>query len=201
MICKVLDNLFDGIYLHQIEEHISEIPLYTTNVANRTTWPYGTKGSHRLFGARLFGRESLNSIREYSKHAEPFFEILAHIEEELKARFFLHAISLNVQHQGCDGTTHRDMIGGNDFTILMMTNAEWDSSWGGQFQLTTMDGDVVEEYEYVPGRVIVLPSEHPHRGLGPTEAYVYRSSVVWRVTPLDQYLRNNFGGGGLTRPK
>ena len=196
MICKVFDNLFDGMYLHQIEQHVSEIPLYANNVANRTTWPYGTKGSHKLFGDILFQRESLNSIKKYSKYAEPFFEILEHIEEELKTNFFLHAISLNVQHEGCDGTTHRDSANSNDFTILMMTNAEWNSSWGGQFQLTTMDGNVVEEHEYVPGRVIVLPSEHPHRGLGPTEAYVYRSSVVWRVTPLDQYIRNNPEGRG-----
>ena len=121
MICKVIDNLFDGMYLHQIEEHISEIPLYTTNIANRTTWPYGTKGSHKLLGARLFGRESLNSIREYSKHAEPFFEILAHIEEKLKAYFFLHDISLNVQHEGCDGTTHRDSASSNAVSYTHLT--------------------------------------------------------------------------------
>ena len=195
MICKVLDNLFDGMYLHQIEQHISDIPLYSTNVANRKTFPYGTKGTHRLLGNRLFERESINTIKNYSDHVKPFFEILTVIERELSTYFFLHEISLNVQHEGCDGTAHIDSASNDDFTILMMTNAEWNSSWGGNFQLTSTDGDVMEEYEYVPGRVIVLPSKHPHRGLGPTEAYVYRSSVVWRVTPLEQYLRNNFEGG------
>ena len=196
MICKVLDDLFDGMYLHQIEKHISEIPLYTNNIANRTTWPYGTKGSHRLLGSRLFHRESMNSIKEYSEHAKPFFEILQQIEEKLNAYFYLHEIALNVQHEGCNGTTHTDSASSHDYTILMMTNAEWDSSQGGQFQLTTKDGDVVEEYEYIPGRVIMLPSKHPHRGLGPIGEYVYRSSIVWRVTPLDTYLRLNYSGRG-----
>ncbi len=197
MICTVIDDLFDGMYLYQVEQKISEIPLYTTNIANRKTWPYGTKGSHRLLGCRLFQRENMNSVKEYTEHSQIFFEILTKIEEELKAYFYLHEISLNVQHCGCDGTTHRDSADNSDLTILMMTNAEWNKELGGQFQLTSADGEtVIEEHEYVPGRIIILPSKHPHRGLGPTETYVYRSSVVWRVAPLDTYLRNNYHGRG-----
>ena len=197
MICKVIDGLFDTIYLHQIAGHISEIPLSYNNMANRKTWPYGLEGTHRLLGRKLFNRESLNSVTEYSDQAEPFFKILTKIEDELKAYFFLHQISLNVQHTNCHGTTHSDSPDPNDITLLMMTNAEWKQEWGGQFQLTSSDGEeVIEEHEYVPGRVLVVPSQHPHRGLGPTEQYIYRTSIVWRVTPLDYYLRKNFQGRG-----
>jgi hypothetical protein len=197
MICSTIDGLFDPLYLHQIEQHVNEIPVLSNNIANRKTYPFGTKGTHRLLGNRLFERESMNSIKNYSDHAKPFFEILTAIEKELGAYFFLHEIALNVQHKGCDGTTHVDSQDPNDLTLLMMTNAEWGSSWGGQFQLTNVDGtEVIEEHEYVPGRVIVVPSRHPHRGLAPTEEYVYRTSVVWRVTPLDYYLRCNYRGRG-----
>jgi hypothetical protein len=193
MICKVLDDIFDKMYLYQIEGHVREIPLSSNNMANRKTWPFGMEGSHRLFGRKLFRRNGMNTVEEYDPKAEPFFKILDKIESELSVYFFLHEISLNVQHTGCHGTTHSDSGDPNDITLLMMTNAEWKKEWGGQFQLTSADGeDVFEEHEYVPGRIIVIPSNHPHRGLGPVEPYVYRSSIVWRVTPLDYYLRKNF---------
>lgn len=196
MICKVIDDLFDGMYLYQIDNHIREIPLYTNNIANRTTFPYEMKGSHRLMGSRLFQRKSLNEVSIYSDKAEPFFNILQVIEKKLNAFFYLEEIALNVQHSGCDGTTHVDSPDPNDITILMMTTPEWNKEWGGQFQLTSPDGEtVIEEHEYVPGRVIIIPSKHPHRGLAASEPYVYRSSVVWRVTPLDYYLRKTYPGG------
>jgi hypothetical protein len=72
---------------------------------------------------------------------------------------------------------------------MYMPNLEWDTKeWGGQFQLFGDDGDVIEEHEYVPGRVLVFPSEIAHRGLGPRHPYVYRYTVVWRVQKLDDVL-------------
>ena len=48
------------------------------------------------------------------------------------------------------------------------------------------DNFSLEEYDYVPGRVISFPSNLPHRGLGPSEKYpyIYRQSVVFRVQPF-----------------
>ena len=42
------------------------------------------------------------------------------------------------------------------------------NEWGGQFQMLEYhdnDAPVIEEYEYIPGRIIIIPSQHPHRGL------------------------------------
>ena len=194
MICKILDDQFDKLYLHQIAGHIGEIPLSYNNIANRTTWPYEFEGTHKLLGCKLFQRgNGINRITTCHEKVEPFFNILERLEEVLSAYFMCNQIGLNVQYQGFDGTTHTDSADPNDITLLMMTNPEWDSSWGGQFQLTDKDGEhVVEEHEYVPGRIIILPSKHPHRGLAPTVPHVYRTSIVWRVTPLDYYLRKNF---------
>lgn len=186
MICKILDNLFDEIYIHQVDALVRDIPLCSNNIANRSTWPFGQTGTHRLLGQILFDRKSLNKITVLHESSKTFFEIFEMIEQKLNTKFYLSQISLNVQHTGCDGTTHRDSSSENDYTIMMMTTSSWKPEWGGQFQLTSPDGDVViEEHEYKPGRIIIIPSSHPHRGLGPKEQYVYRSTVVFRVTPLN----------------
>lgn len=189
MICKVLDNLFDDIYIHQIDAMIRDIPLCSNNVANRSTYPFGQEGTHRLLGQLIFDRKSLNNITVLHESAKTFFDIFEMIEKKLSAKFYLSQISLNVQHSGCDGTTHCDSNNHHDFTIMLMTTSKWKPDWGGQFQLTNAEGtEVIEEHEYIPGRIIIVPSAHPHRGLGPTEKYVYRSTVVYRVTPFQHWI-------------
>lgn len=186
MICKILDNLFDEIYIHQVDALVRDIPLCSNNIANRSTWPFGQTGTHRLLGQILFDRKSLNTITILHESSKTFFEIFEMIEKKLNTKFYLSQISLNVQHTGCDGTTHCDSSSENDYTIMLMTTSTWKPEWGGQFQLTSPDGEtVIEEHEYKPGRIIIIPSSHPHRGLGPKEQYVYRSTVVFRVTPLN----------------
>ena len=91
------------------------------------------------------------------------------------------------QPYGIDGTCHVDAEYNDEFTILVMTNPEWKKEWGpASFQLLEKydnNARVIEEHEYVPGRVLVIPSVHPHRGIAPTQPYIYRSSIVFRVTP------------------
>lgn len=190
MICQVIDGLFDELYIHQLDSMIREIPVYTNNIANRSTWPFGNEGSHRLYGNMLFHRKSLNNITILHESTNTFFEVFEMLEQKLNTHFYLSQISLNIQHTGCDGTTHCDSDDNTHYTIMLMTNSIWKPEWGGQFQLTSDDGEIViEEHEYKPGRVIIIPSTHPHRGLGPKEKYVYRSTVVFRVTPLNLWNR------------
>ena len=67
---------------------------------------------------------------------------------------------------------------------MLMNNSQWKSEWGGQFQL--VDGEtVVEEHEYVPGRVLIFPGSVPHRGLAPKVPSVFRYTTVFRVIPND----------------
>lgn len=191
MICKIIDGLFDDLYIHQIDLTVKNTPVRCNNIANRNTFPYGDQGSHRLFGKTFFSRQSLNRIDVLDENAQKFFDMFEMIENKLKTKFYLSEISLNIQHTNCDGTTHCDSYDKNDLTIMVMTNSKWSSDWGGQFQLTSENGEhIIEEHEYIPGRIILIPSTHPHRGLGPTKKYVYRSTVVFRVKPINVWNKN-----------
>jgi hypothetical protein len=188
MICELFDNIFDPLYIHETYSSILDIPVSPNNVANRTTRPYGTQGSHRLFGKTIFDRKDINRVEILdSAYSQLFFDMYEYIEDAIGIKFYLSSISLNVQHTNCDGTPHIDSDKNDDdeYTILVMTNAKWEKEWGGEFQILNEENlnEVVEEYDYIPGRVILLPSNRHHRGLGPKGTYQYRTSVVFRVTP------------------
>ena len=136
-------------------------------------------------GCVIFQRENLNRINILNKEAPVFFDIFERIENILNSRYLLNAIFINLQHSGCNGNSHIDGME-NQQTIMVMSNAEWDNKWGGQFQMLNNDGSVTEEHDYVPGRLIIFPSHIPHRGLGPSKEYpyIYRHTVVFRVQPF-----------------
>jgi Rps23 Pro-64 3,4-dihydroxylase Tpa1-like proline 4-hydroxylase len=188
MICELFDNIFDPLYIHETHSAIMDIPVSPNNVANRYTKPYGFEGSHRLYGKTIFERKDINRVDVLDlEHSRLFFDMYDMIEDLIGVRFYLSQISLNVQHTGCDGTPHIDcnIDDEDEYTILVMTNSSWEKSWGGEFQIMNDKNltEVVEEHDYVPGRVVILPSNRHHRGLGPKEKYKYRTSVVFRVTP------------------
>ena len=188
MICHVIDDWLDKRFIYDLDHKISyNLNCYDfVNIANRRTWPYGQEGSHRLMGCVIFQRENLNRINILNKEAPVFFDIFETIENILNSRYLLNEIQINIQHSGCDGTSHNDGLDPNHKTIMLMTNPEWDNKWGGQFQMLNNDGSVIEEYDYVPGRLIIFPADIPHRGLGPSEKYpyIYRHTVVFRVQPF-----------------
>jgi hypothetical protein len=182
MICKIIDDVFDELYLHEFYELLTHnVPYSFSNVANRRTFPYGHKGSHKLLGSTLFARENLNRITVLDKNCNKFFDMFEMIENILDQKFYLSMINVNLQYCGCDGTIHNDGQEG-EYTIMVMTNPSWEKSWGGNFQIVDSSHKVVEDYEYIPGRILVFPSEVFHRGLGPLIQYVYRTTVVFRVS-------------------
>ena len=79
-----------------------------------------------------------------------------------------------------DGTTHVD-TGGGTKTIILFTTFKWQKDWGGEFQTLDNEGNVTNTIEYVPGRIIYLDADIPHRGLGPTVVGVYRHSIAYRI--------------------
>ena len=195
MICDVYDNVFDARYLHEFfDEVLSPMGYNITNIANRKTQPYGNTGSHRLLGKLIFNRGNVNDIQDIDLMTfHDCMRMYEMIENVLDEKLYLQNISVNIQPYGIDGTCHCDSSHDDEFTILVMTNPEWKKEWGpASFQLLERydnNARVIEEHEYVPGRVLVIPSVHPHRGIAPTHPYVYRSSIVFRVTPnFDRYL-------------
>ena len=188
MIAQIFDNLFDYDYMVQVEKTMLHLPVTAINEANGTGYPAGQHGTHKLFGENLFERRSINHIVNWTPKCECFFNMFSHIEEQVDFPLLLNRIDFNLQHSFCDGTSHVDGDPG-DYTIMYMVNTKWDSKeWGGQFQIVNENNEVIEEHEYVPGRVLIFPSEIPHRGLGPRHPYVYRYTVVWRVRKLEDVL-------------
>jgi len=189
MLCQVFDDKFDVEFLHAIYRLVENELSYTANnVANATSWPHKRKGSHRLFGCNIFDRNEDDPNRILylnNKHSSIFFDIfdfLCNLHDRDSKNCYLKRISVNLQHSGCDGTLHLDSFDPGYRTIMLFINPEWKPEWGGQFQLFSEDkSTLLEEYDYVPGRVISFPSNLPHRGLGPKEEYIYRYSIVFDV--------------------
>ncbi len=182
MNSHIVDDLFDLQFLCKMEEVILEIPIFTTNTANPKSFPMGLIGSHRLFGTDIFVREDINRTTKLHQDAEIFFDAFDIIKRELfEVNLYLRRIDLNLQYFGQDGTPHVD---GEGMTVMIMNNTKWDPDWGGQFQLV-VDGKVIEEIEYKPGRIVLFDAGIPHRGLAPLNKYAYRYSTVYRVVMED----------------
>ena len=189
-LCKVIDDAFDQKYLWEFyQNHVFELGYTFTNIANRKTVPYGYTGSHKLLGETIFSRSGINEITKFDPiHFPAYYLQFCMLEDIIKQRFYLSAIDINLQTYGIDGTCHADAPEGHDdeYTIMVFPSMDWKPEWGGQFQMLEYhdnDAPVIEEYEYIPGRIIIIPSQHPHRGLSPMYKYAYRTSVVYRVTP------------------
>jgi len=188
-LCKVIDDAFDQEYLWEFyRNHICDLGFKFLNIANRKTVPYGNTGSHRLLGDCVFSRSGINEIKRFNpKHFSAYYSQFCMLEHIIKQRYYLSEININLQPYGVDGTCHTDFPQGFDdeYTIMVLSSMDWKPEWGGQFQMLEYhddDAPVIEEYEYIPGRIIIIPSQHPHRGLSPTYKYAYRTSIVYRVT-------------------
>lgn len=188
MLCEVYDNLLPRNFIIELDNVIKNIPVETANIAGaKFVEDMGIVGNHRLFGLSIFTRQGINRITKLHEKSPIFFDALEKIESSLNRKFYVEGIHLNLQHSGCDGTVHTDSHSPHEKTVMLMSTCYWETDWGGQFQLTNKEGtDIIEEYEYVPGRVLIIPSNHPHRGLGPNikYPYVYRTTVVFRTKPL-----------------
>jgi len=185
VIGHVIDDLFDLSFITSLEDILlDKVPVISTNIANPKSFPMCRKGDHRFFGKEIFSRTNINRIDSLHEQAEKFFDAFEIIEQNVfDVSIYLKRIDVNLQYYGMDGSTHVDATD-NELTVMLMNNSQWKPEWGGQFQL--VDGDtVVEEHEYVPGRVIIFPGNHPHRGLAPKVPSIFRYTTVFRIIPND----------------
>ena len=183
MIAQIVDDLYDMSFLTEWEDLLLDhIPVYSTNVANPKSFPNRRMGSHRLLGVDIFARNGLNRVDVLHPKASKFFDAFEILENQVfRDSIYLHRMDVNLQFQYQEGTQHIDGVSHNDYTIMVMNNTKWKSEWGGQFQMLSTDGNVIEEHEYIPGRVIIFPGDVSHRGLAPIVPYVYRYTTAYRV--------------------
>ena len=190
MICEIYDDKFDAKYLHELFDLVQGRLRYRAcNVANSNTWPYHQEGSHRLFGSSIFSRNHPNFI-DYldNQNAQNFFKMFEFICElkNISTRdVYLQRIDVNLQHSGCNGSLHVDAKDKVSSTVMVMPNPTWKQEWGGKFQLMDWRDNVIEEHDYVPGRVIIFPGKHPHRGLAPIVPNTPRYTTVYRIIPQE----------------
>ena len=192
-ICEVYDDRIDLVYLNALYRILErKLEYRASNIANAVrskTWPYHLQGTHKLFGASIFARQHPNIIaylnNEYGQNFFDLFQKVCDVRGVDSRRVYLQRIDVNLQHPHCDGTLHIDSNGPQDTsgtTMMVFPNPIWDQDWGGKFQIFSEDkSEMLEEYEYIPGRIISFPSHLPHRGLGPTKEYVYRYSIVFGI--------------------
>ena len=131
MIGTVIDDRFDKKYLYDLFSVVEELQYKATNITNRKTWPFGYKGTHRLMGALVFNRLSVNRILHLHPSASHFFDLFEQIENILGQQYFLSTIDVNLQHSGNHGSIHNDNAGythtimfGDLLVILMMLKLE-----------------------------------------------------------------------------
>lgn len=176
---KVFDKIFDDKFIFELNEICDKLPNIPHNIANPSTYPYGNSGSHDILGATLF-RKLTDYVYE-STCPLPIMYALDHFANNvLQEKIELREIYSNLQVKGMDGTTHVD-TGGGSKTIILFTTFKWDKTWGGEFQTLDSHGNVSNTIDYVPGRIIYLDADIPHRGLGPTVTGVYRHSIAYRI--------------------
>jgi hypothetical protein len=187
---QVFDDCFDDRFIYEIDEMTDRLPLVLTNIANRSTYPYGNKGSHKLIGANLFERkDEYNVVNKCPKELLNLYihavnKVIPNGDGGNGVNVELTGISVNVQPMGQDGTPHRDgQFNSRDRTLMYFANSKWESKWGGPFQIIDPDTkEVINEIDFVPGRLIYFDAGLLHRGLAPKNVpYIYRKSVVYRI--------------------
>ena len=112
---KVFDDIFDKRFLDEFANKLRYTNWYPTHISNRTTWPYGEKGTHRLLGDVLFRRKSFDKI-DYGKDKDLSFQTIDMfyaIRKAVQRKMILQQIATNLQFMGMDGTNHSDVIDPN----------------------------------------------------------------------------------------
>ena len=175
---KVFDDIFDKRFLDEFANKLRYTNWYPTNISNRTTWPYGEQGTHRLLGDVLFRRKSFDKI-EYGKDKDLSFQTIDMfyaIRKAVQRKMILQQIATNLQFMGMDGTNHSDVIDPNveEYSYVLMLSDEYVSSEeGGEF----VNDTVGETVPYRYGRTIEFKTSDKHRGLAFKTPHIVRYSI------------------------
>jgi len=175
---RIFDDIFDKRFLDEFTNKLRYTNWYPTNISNRTTWPYGEKGTHRLLGDVLFKRENFDKI-QYGKDKDLSFQTIDMfyaIRKAVQRKMILQQVATNLQFMGMDGTNHADVINPDveEYSYVLMLSDEYVSSdEGGEFVNETV-GETVP-YRY--GRTIEFNTSDSHRGLAFKTPHIVRYSI------------------------
>lgn len=184
----VWDGLIEDLFLHQLDFDTSLLE-YTFDVSGggAMTYPYDLNRGYRIWGRRIFQRNSEDSI--HNRFTDEMYGLWRHLSTRLlNDQYTLQSAHINGQTLGMDGGIHKDVDQPNPYTLMVFINHKWEKQWGGEFQI--LDGEepdskVLKTIEYVPGRVIFFNGELWHRALAPKENFIFRRSLVFKLSKLD----------------
>lgn len=187
---KVWDGSLDLQYIIELDVESDNWNWNLTNIANRNSYPYGTRGTHKFFGSNLYEKNNTGLVK--STLPQPLYDLYLHIlrtkiQPFTHSNFELIGVMGNCQPFGSDGSAHRDMYDVSpqkDYTLMLFLNSEWEEEWGGEFQfLESLDNNskVLKSISPKPGRFVFFEGMIPHRGLSPKVPNVYRKTLVYRL--------------------
>ena len=171
---KIHDSLFDIKWINELASGLLNCSWQANNTANRTTWPYGLSGTHRLLGHRFFFRENQDQINYSSWNRELANTLINAFQQQInKNKLTLIDISANLQFKGMDGTWHTDGDHRDTSFVLMLYYPE-DKVTGGELLLkpnTTV--------KFKQGRLIEFPANQSHRANAFNQSFIPRMSIKW----------------------
>jgi len=81
-------------------------------------------------------------------------------------RFSLVRTYTNGQTFGQLSEFHVDYFDDTYYTVILFTNLEWDTNWGGEFTVRDSQGKY-HLFPYIPNQAVLVPSNWSHNGSAP----------------------------------
>ena len=186
---NIYDNLIDRVFLDEMSHRLADMYWDTANIANRTSWPLGKYGSHRLMGNTLYDTEAYAETGSYNPRNATFEQNIAkdlvtmyntHLVKALKSEdYTLAQVHANLQFPGMQGSLHLDGAKGSRACVLMLSDAVIDPEDGGSFYHEPSSTEVPYRY----GRLIAFEGSDPHKGSPFNKEYKLRFSIKFLLKP------------------
>jgi len=172
---KIHDDVFDKEWIDYLSNQLITQPWYCDNVANKISWPNGTKGSHLLLGNLYYKVKKTEIIQNtrYKNFTEDLIKSFSGIAERVKSTMKLLEISSNLQFKGMDGTLHKDGTKNQRVFILMLCNEYLTKDIGGKFYHKPTNTYV----KFHHGRLVEQNGLDLHKGLSFNKPHVARMSI------------------------
>ena len=173
---KIWDNLIDDLFLLNLDQESDLYNWEYTNIANTKSFPNFEKGTHKFWAVNFLIDKIPSKILDLYNFLN---------ENIIQSSYKVKSVHLNGQSMGQNGTVHLDSLpNSNEKTLMVFINFKWQKEWEGEFQLLeeyNNNAKIIENIKYIPGRIVLFDGSIPHRGLAPTEPYVLRKSLVFRL--------------------
>jgi len=169
---KISDDLLDKRFVDELYYDLLNSPWYANNIANRTSFPYGEKGTHLLMSNDIYLRQ--NNYTAHTSNLTPkFISLFEHLCKCFDVNLYLKQICANLQFYGQDGTFHCDGNSKHLVFILMLCNENLPNNPSGEF----INKDQNKKVSFKHGRVFMFNAAELHRANAFNKKYIPRITV------------------------